>query len=75
MICSAVLSIVGILALCPLYYGWWEPGRNFPMSPPEIARAFDAPLMRGVDGNTTAERMVEVDEHESGVWRIAFACE
>jgi len=57
MICSAVLSFVGIFTMMPLFWRWWQLGREFSMSPLEIARAFDAPLLRGVDGNSSAEKL------------------
>jgi hypothetical protein len=47
VICLACFSIV------PTYWGWWRLGRPVSMSPLEIARAFDAPLMQHADPNGT----------------------
>lgn len=47
------LSLVGVAAILPLYYGFWEMGRQVSLNPLEIARAFGAPIMNGLDGNTT----------------------
>lgn len=54
------VSVVGVVAILPLYYGFWELGRKVTLNPLEIARAFGAPIMDGLDGNTTAE-MIAVE--------------
>lgn len=50
-----ILSILGVIGILPLYMGFWELGRSVSLNPLEIARAFGAPLMVGLDGNTTPE--------------------
>ncbi|KAL1392756.1 hypothetical protein HDK64DRAFT_306228 [Phyllosticta capitalensis] len=45
MIAGAALAVLGLLGALPLYYGWWELGRDVTMSPVEIAKAFDARLL------------------------------
>ncbi|KAK7530142.1 uncharacterized protein J3D65DRAFT_146901 [Phyllosticta citribraziliensis] len=45
MIIGAALAVLGLLGALPLYYGWWELGRDVTMSPVEIAKAFDARLL------------------------------
>lgn len=49
-----VVSLAGIIAILPLYYGYWELGRCVSLNPLEIARAFGAPLFDGMDGNASA---------------------
>lgn len=53
-----ILSLVGVIAMLPLYMGFWELGRKFSLNPLEIARAFGAPLMQGMDGNATPEMIL-----------------
>ena len=51
MAAGLAVAVLGVLGVATLFFGWWELGRKVTMSPVEIARAFDAPLLRGVDGN------------------------
>jgi hypothetical protein len=50
---AAALNILAVVAILPTYYGWWALGRECSLSPLEIARAFNAPLLNGsgVDGS------------------------
>ena len=36
-----------MLGTIALFYGWWELGRAVSLSPIEIAKVFDAPLLNG----------------------------
>lgn len=47
------VMVLACLAILPTYWGWWELGREVSMSPLEIARAFEAPIMRDADSNAT----------------------
>ncbi|KAM0712536.1 hypothetical protein Q7P37_011633 [Cladosporium fusiforme] len=49
-----VAIIMASLSIMPTYWGWWRLGRPVSMSPLEIAKAFDAPLMQRADPNGTA---------------------
>ena len=51
------LVTIACLAIAPLYWGWWHLGRPVSLSPLEIAKAFDAPLLRGVDTNGTFDEL------------------
>lgn len=51
MIAAAVLSIASVLAIAQTFYGWWELGRTVSLSPIEIAKAFNAPLLSQVGSN------------------------
>jgi hypothetical protein len=55
MVIGIILSMVGVISIMPLYYGYWELGRHVDLNPLEIARAFGALLFDGVDGNVTAQ--------------------
>ncbi|KAF2005703.1 hypothetical protein P154DRAFT_571000 [Amniculicola lignicola CBS 123094] len=55
---ATVLSIIGVVAVLPLYNGFWEMGRRVSLNPLEIARALGAPILEGLDGNATAEDVV-----------------
>ncbi|KAK7397895.1 hypothetical protein QQX98_012730 [Neonectria punicea] len=50
------VSLVGIFAVLPIFWGWWELGRDVSLNPLEIANAFgtvgeQSHLMKGVDPN------------------------
>jgi hypothetical protein len=61
-----VLSLVGIAAILPLYAGFWELGRKVTLNPLEIARAFGAPALDGLDGNATPD-MIDMERGGMGV--------
>jgi len=46
MVAIAILNLCSMFAVGATFYGWWELGRLFSMRPLELARAFDAPLLR-----------------------------
>ena len=51
---AAVMAIAAILISCT-YWGFWTLGRSVSMSPLEIARAFDAPILQNADPNATGD--------------------
>ncbi|KAF2659830.1 hypothetical protein K491DRAFT_136858 [Lophiostoma macrostomum CBS 122681] len=55
IVIGILLSVAGVAGIVPLYAGFWELGRNVSLNPLEIARAFGAPLMEGMDGNATSD--------------------
>jgi hypothetical protein len=55
-----LLIILACLSIIPTYWGWWNLGRPVTMSPLEIAKAFDAPLLRPTDPNGTAADHIRV---------------
>lgn len=66
---SAVM-VLACLAILPTYWGWWHLGREVSMSPLEIARAFEAPIMRDTDPNATGD-----DLKKRGRWgSLTCAC-
>ena len=56
---AVAINFLGLLSILPVYYGWWELGRNTSLSPLETAKAFGAPLLRDVDGNATATQILK----------------
>jgi hypothetical protein len=55
-----ILIMLACLSIVPTYWGWWNLGRPVTMSPLEIAKAFDAPLLRPTDPNGTAADHIRV---------------
>lgn len=51
MAAAALVSILGIFFVGLTLYGWWELGRVVSLSPLEIAKAFDAPLLAHAGSN------------------------
>jgi hypothetical protein len=52
---GVILSFLSVAAIIPLYNGFWELGRNVSLNPLELARAFGAPMLEGLDGNASPE--------------------
>ena len=48
---AIVISLLGVISVGAAYNGWWQLGRDMSMSPLEIAKAFDAPLLVGTGSN------------------------
>lgn len=57
MISAACISLISTAAVSATYYGWWELGRKVSMSPLEIAKAFDAPLLSDVGSNVKYDQI------------------
>jgi hypothetical protein len=55
LVAAITLVALACLAILSTYRGWWLLGRPVSLSPLEIAKAFDAPLLRGVDANETSK--------------------
>ncbi|KAG9519291.1 hypothetical protein KCU93_g8153, partial [Aureobasidium melanogenum] len=52
----AAATFISLLACCsvlPMFNGFWRLDRSFSLSPIEIAKAFDAPLLRSSEGDTS----------------------
>lgn len=54
---AAAVTTLNLVAVAATFYGWWELGRDMSMSPLEIAKAFDAPLLRKVGSNVSFNQM------------------
>jgi hypothetical protein len=57
MVMGALVSLMGVVAVGATFYGWWQLGRDVSMSPLEIAKAFDAPLLRDMGSNVSHEKI------------------
>lgn len=57
---GAVVMIVCVIIVASTFYGWWEVGRTVSMSPIEIAKAFNAPVLQGKGINSELDEMLPV---------------
>ncbi len=59
--CAVVVVVIllSTFTITMLLLGWRRLGRDFSLSPLEIAKAFDAPLLSEVESNTTAADIVK----------------
>lgn len=55
---AACIQGFAIMVTAFLYWGWWQLGRRVSFSPIEIAKAFDAPLLRDANTNAGAKGFV-----------------
>jgi hypothetical protein len=53
MVMGALVSLISLVAVGATLHGWWQLGRNMSMSPLEIAKAFNAPLLRDMGSNVS----------------------
>ena len=51
---AAVLQIIAIAAIVPIFCGWWSLGVRTAMSPFEIANYFGAPLLKDVNSASSS---------------------
>lgn len=54
---ASAVNIVAVLAVLLTFKGWWALGRAVSLSPLEIAKAFDAPLLRDAESNATSGQL------------------
>lgn len=55
---ALAVMLVATMAVFPLFYGWWNLGRDVSMSPVEIAKAFKAPHTEGADANASVDKLL-----------------
>lgn len=53
------VTILGVGAVAPIFFGWWHLGRKVSLSPVETAKAFNAPLLRAFDSNGDADALLK----------------
>ncbi|KAK5168607.1 uncharacterized protein LTR77_005916 [Saxophila tyrrhenica] len=58
---AAAVQLLAILAILVTFYGWWDLGRSATLSPLEIAKAFDAPMLVDVLGNSSGNEIAKVE--------------
>lgn len=56
---ALVLMILGILVVIPTFHGFWELGRAVSLNPLEIAKAFNAEMLRGDGSNASARHLAK----------------
>lgn len=65
---STVLTVVCVILVLPTFLGWWELGRTVTLNPLELAKAFDAPLLRGPGSNAPLHELV----HTMGLRNVTY---
>lgn len=56
---ALVVMLLGIVLVFPTFLGWWQLGRKMSLSPIEIAKAFNAPLLEGCRSNSKMKIILE----------------
>ncbi|KAK4923562.1 hypothetical protein LTR49_009275 [Elasticomyces elasticus] len=56
---AAILEIIAVLFVLPLFWGWWTLDKVTLLSPFEVALAFDAPLLKEANSAQGVGAMVE----------------
>jgi hypothetical protein len=56
---AVIITLLSIVFVATTFYGYWELGREVSMSPLEIAKAFDAPLLAMEDSNNDSKALVK----------------
>jgi len=65
---AIIVMMLTIIAVAPLFLGWWHLGRSVSLSPIETAKAFEAPLLHGDAYNADADLLLE----EVGMRRLRY---
>lgn len=58
LLASLCVMLTNVIAVLPLYFGWWQLGRVVSMSPLETAKAFRSPLMAEAGSNQELDGLV-----------------
>jgi hypothetical protein len=61
-------TVAALLGILILFWGWWEPGWHGSLSPLEVARAFQAPVMRQAGQDDEIDDVLK----RSGQLRVIF---
>jgi hypothetical protein len=56
---AIVVMLLSICAIAPLFFGWWHLGRKVTLSPVEVAKSFDTPLLREGGSNMNVNDLLE----------------
>ncbi|KAK5681425.1 hypothetical protein LTS10_005955 [Elasticomyces elasticus] len=56
---AAVLEVLAVLFVLPLFWGWWRLDKVQMLSPFDLALAFDAPLLKDVNSATGVQNVVK----------------
>lgn len=55
---ATIVTGIAIACVSLTFHGYWRLGREFSMSPLEIATAFNAPMLRGAESNVDAKTLL-----------------
>lgn len=59
------------MMIIPTFIGWWELGRTITLDLTEIAKAFDAPLLKGPGSNACLEKLFDtIGRREVGLGEV-----
>ena len=56
---ALALMLLNVLVTIPLFVGWWHHGRMVSLSPIEISKAFEAPLLEGSSTNSNIDALLD----------------
>ncbi|RDL32562.1 uncharacterized protein BP5553_09018 [Venustampulla echinocandica] len=57
---AVFFTLLSTLCIAPTFFGWWALGRKVSLSPIEIAKAFDAPILsNSLDSNLDADDLLK----------------
>jgi hypothetical protein len=56
---ATIVTGIAIACVSLTFHGYWQLGREFSMSPLEIATAFNAPILRGAGSNADAKTLLD----------------
>lgn len=65
---AAIIELLTIVVILPLFYGWWSLGSDTSLSPFNIALAFRSPVLQGANSASGGRGVVR----ELGDKRVAF---
>ena len=65
---AIIVILLTVLAITPLFSGWWHLGRSVSLSPIETAKAFEAPLLYGDAYNADVNLLLK----EMGKRRVRY---
>jgi len=56
---ALLVMFLGVVLVFPTFLGWWQLGRKMSLSPIEIAKAFNAPLLEGFRSNSEVKKILK----------------
>ncbi|KAN0095144.1 hypothetical protein V8E51_015855 [Hyaloscypha variabilis] len=65
---ALLVMLLGVVLVFPTFLGWWQLGRKMSLSPIEIAKAFNAPLLEGFRSNREVKKILK----EAGELEVVY---
>jgi hypothetical protein len=56
---ALAVMFIGVLVVVPCFHGFWELGRNASLNPLEVAKAFNAEMLRGEGSNSSVSQLTK----------------